>query len=91
VHLATTHFDRPFLMEIEQWIQPFTIGLVTPAERSADLVGSGTLVQAGETRAILTAQHVVDALPSSGQLGLILSNAPGGPSIGVNTLSYIKV
>ena len=36
------------------------------------LIGSGTLVHADESYGILTAHHVLEAIPSRGQLGLIL-------------------
>ena len=39
---------------------------------TGDLGGSGTLVAAGNARAILTASNVLDAQPERGQVGLIL-------------------
>lgn len=38
----------------------------------ATIAGAGTLVTAGGRHAILTADHVLDALPSKGEIGLVL-------------------
>lgn len=40
-------------------------------EENGQLLGSGTLVSIGSTRAILTADHVLEALPKTGYVGLI--------------------
>jgi hypothetical protein len=44
----------------------------------ADLLGSGVLVSAGPKRAILTAHHVVQALPTRARIGLFLGRTNGG-------------
>lgn len=44
----------------------------TSAQIDAQLAGSGTLVEIGGTHAILTADHVLEHLPSNGEVGLIL-------------------
>ena len=61
----------------------FTIGFARLDRDTHDvhLIGSGTLVAAGGKRAILTAQHVVQALPKSGRIGLILGEHRQTPSI----------
>ncbi|MGB7911795.1 MAG: hypothetical protein WCF59_06180 [Desulfobaccales bacterium] len=55
-----------------------TIGFVrldeTPTGPDIVLLGSGTLVKVGVTYAVLTAQHVLEVLPKSGRLSVILSD-----------------
>lgn len=61
--------------EILESIAPFTIAFLRDdpsGDGSADLVGSGVLVSAGRHRAILTAAHVLDAIPSTPRIGLLL-------------------
>ena len=62
---------------IVQDLAHYSVGFVrvkdTPRGQDATLLGSGTCVTIGQTRAILTAHHVVKLLPQSGRLGLILS------------------
>ncbi|MDP2604567.1 MAG: hypothetical protein Q8S00_18575 [Deltaproteobacteria bacterium] len=57
-------------------ISDYAIGFVkilpTAQPEDATVAGSGTLVTAGGRHTILTAAHVLDALPSNGEIGLIL-------------------
>lgn len=80
---------------IWQRLSEYTIGFLrvkdTPRGQDADLLGSGTLIQVGSTRAILTAHHVVDVLPTEGRLGLILSRNLSQHTIDVQGLSYLKI
>jgi hypothetical protein len=39
--------------------------------QEADVAGSGTFVQLGKIKGILTAGHVIDNLPETGQVGLV--------------------
>ncbi len=48
------------------------MGFVLLDENTARFCGSGTLVSIGETKAILTAGHVLGALPQTGRIGLAL-------------------
>ena len=48
------------------------IGFVKLEGRNASFVGSGTLVSVGNTKAILTADHVLEALPETGPVGVAL-------------------
>ena len=41
--------------------------------KDVTLLGSGILVSVGTTHAVLTAHHVLSALPRSGRLGLLLA------------------
>jgi hypothetical protein len=43
--------------------------------READVAGSGTFVQLGKIKGILTAGHVIDNLPETGQVGLVRPQA----------------
>jgi|HubBroStandDraft_6_1064221.scaffolds.fasta_scaffold23612_4 hypothetical protein len=63
----------------------------TPHGRDATLLGSGTLVVIGNTFAILTAHHVIAALPSSGRLGILLSPTHEPHSIDRQGLEYLKI
>lgn len=57
-------------------ISDYAIGFVKilpgAGPEDATLAGSGTLVTAGSRHAILTADHVLNELPSKGEIGLIL-------------------
>ncbi len=61
----------------------FLVGLVkltTDGQRQdGELMGSGTLIRKGATHGILTARHVLDELPTEGQIGLILPKSIGVP------------
>jgi hypothetical protein len=73
----------------------YSVGFVRVGEDSgrqdAVLLGSGTLVAAGETRAVLTAHHVVTELPHGGRLGLILSQTPQHETVDTLGLDYRKI
>src|SRR5262249_35045598 len=43
--------------------------------QEADVAGSGTFVQLGKIKGILTAGHVIDNLPETGQVGLVRPRA----------------
>jgi hypothetical protein len=59
--------------EISKDISDFVIGFVrlhkTEAGNDAELGGSGTLVQIDNTAGILTARHVLEHLPTTGEIG----------------------
>ena len=57
----------------------------------ADLLGSGVLVAAGQQRAILTAHHVVNELPSSGRIGLFLDRTTQAHTIDTAAISILKI
>ena len=62
--------------EISKEISNFTIGLAKLAvhDRVEDAVlsGTGTLVSVGNVYGLLTAAHVIAALPTQGEVGVIL-------------------
>jgi hypothetical protein len=69
------------------------LGVKSPPQRSDDvmLLGSGTLVSVGSTCAILTAHHVLSALPRSGRLGLILSPTAQQHTVDTQGLAYVEI
>jgi hypothetical protein len=95
VEIPITNIPRELFDSIWQRLSDYTIGFLrvkdTPAGQDADLLGSGTLVQIGTTRAILTAHHVVDVLPTEGRLGLILSRNLSQHNVDSQGLSYLKI
>jgi hypothetical protein len=81
--------------EIVHRLADYTIGFLrvagTPQAQDADLIGSGTLVLIGTRFAILTAHHVIEELPSSGRLGILLSPTHAPHSIDIQGLRYLKI
>lgn len=71
------------LVEGGERLQHFAIGFVKVEgdEDDALLGGSGTLVTFSNRNAILTADHVLEALPKKGELGLILPEAGSSPRL----------
>src|SRR5688572_12342629 len=71
-----------YVQEVIQVLARYTIAFLSiKNDCDADLAGSGVLVSAGSTRAILTAQHVIDALSPSGRIGLFLDRTTQPHSI----------
>lgn len=73
----------------------FSIGFVkleqTPQGKTAFLAGSGTLVKAGDTYAMLTADHVVAELPKKGPLGLVMFGYRADFTVEARTLKFVKI
>src|SRR5947207_3299770 len=78
------------LMELVEVVQPdladWTVGFVKVIQVSSSkgqegfdgvLAGSGVLITGGGRHAILTADHVIQALPDSGPIGLVLLSRRG--------------
>ena len=84
-----------FVETVIRHLANFSMGFVrdyeTPDGTDAALLGSGTLIQVGSTRAILTARHVLEVLPRSGQLGLILSTIAEFTTVEVDELHYLEI
>lgn len=93
--LKLTEIPNSLFEEIVQNLARFSIGFLrledTPNGQDAILLGSGTLVAVGETRAILTAHHVVRALPRTGRLGLILSPTLQQYTIDTQGLTFLEI
>lgn len=75
--LRLYELPRDLIEEISKDLSDFLIGFVrlhdTGSEEHAELGGSGTLVQIEETYGILTAHHVLEGLPKTADIGLILA------------------
>ncbi|RWN52716.1 hypothetical protein [Mesorhizobium sp.] len=91
--LSPTDISTSLMSDIKQNVAAFSIGLVRISTDRADaeLLGSGTLVQVLGKRAILTAHHVLEVLPKSGELGLVLSSNAGAPTVSVEALKYLQI
>jgi hypothetical protein len=63
-------------VQISKEVADFTVGLVKLIERDkvedASCAGSGTLAVFGKVHGILTAAHVIDELPKTGEVGIVL-------------------
>ena len=57
----------------------------------ADLLGSGVLLSIGSRRAILTAHHVVQVLPTTGRIGLFLGRTGQPHTIDPQGISILKI
>ena len=83
------------LEEVARILAPYVIGFVsytrTPNGSDVQLLGSGTLVSLGSTKAILTAEHVVRILPRDGRLGLVISQTPQRHDVDVQGLTYLRI
>lgn len=65
---------RRLLESAHENISDFSIGFVKmldQPEPDAEIAGSGTLVKVNDVHAILTADHVIEHLPRSGEVGLV--------------------
>ena len=56
--LAPSDIPVQLISEIQHRVTAFTVGLVKLGDGDAYLRGSGTLIELGNSRAILTAHHV---------------------------------
>ncbi len=76
-------------------IAQYVVGLVRvedgPQRQDVVLLGSGTLVSVGFTKAILTAHHVLRVLPKQGRLGLILEASLQAHTVDTGGLSYLPI
>ena len=70
-----------------------TIGFLRVQNSSGppELLGSGVLVADGNTRAILTAQHVIEKLPTTERLGLILERTNQPQNIDRQGVTLLKI
>ena len=59
--------------------------------KQPELLGSGVLVSAGNTRAILTAHHVIEVLPRTGRLGLLLQKTYEPHSVDAQGVVLLKI
>src|SRR5215510_10144500 len=59
--------------------------------QQVDLLGSGVLVSIGKTRAILTAHHVVQVLPRTGRMGLLLERTRQPHTIDTQGVAFLEI
>lgn len=86
------------LEKTAEWVASFSVGFVKlfgSSDQDAEVAGSGTLIQVDGEFAILTADHVLSNLPTSGELGLVLPRS-GKPQIDRHTLKadhlqYVRI
>src|SRR5437016_1863596 len=94
-------FDLPLssisdtvLESIMRSVANYTVGFlrIGKGKRGKDLIllGSGTLVTVRGIHAILTAHHVVEVLPTHGELGLVYSKVTHA-TIATDGLRYIRI
>lgn len=95
VGMRVTDIPMDFYNSVTQHIVNFCIGIVrveaNDSGEDAILIGSGTLVDFNSSSCILTAQHVIDALPKKGTLGFVISEKLHKYVLNVQNLSTIKV
>ena len=93
--LHITETPDTLIEAIARNLVEYSVGFVrveeTPQGQDAGLLGSGTLVAIGEIRAVLTAHHVVTALPRKGRLGLILSHKLEPDTVDTQGLAYQEI
>ena len=73
--------QHPQVQDTVDLLADYSLGLVQSPQDDPRLLGSGTLVSIGEIRGILTAEHVLDALPRRGPVGLAMPTR-FGPNLG---------
>lgn len=92
---SITEIPEELIRSATEHLWQFTVGFVGVERKNkvegATLLGSGVLVKAGGMHAFLTAAHVIDVLPRSGRLGLILSTTPEQTTIDVSGINYLKI
>jgi len=85
----TTDIPDVLQASISESLSNYSVGFVRLDD--AELLGSGTLVSIGSVRAILTAWHVVRALPETGRMGLVLSQQLHATTVDAGALRRMKV
>ncbi|HET9216647.1 MAG TPA: hypothetical protein VFR18_06695 [Terriglobia bacterium] len=86
---------QSLLSNIVEQLREFSVGFTraVPAyrDRRVELIGSGTLVKAGDRYAILTAHHVLEDFPRGPRLGLLLDSANQMTSIDQHGLRFLDI
>ena len=77
--------------DLRQYSVGFAKILDSPSGQDAVLLGSGTLVSVGSTRAVLTAHHVLSVLPTKGRLGLVLTDTQKATTFDTQGMVYLKI
>ena len=89
--LEPSDIPEQLISEIQHRVTDFTVGLVQLGDGDAYLRGSGTLIELGSSRAILTAHHVLDVLPTTGRVGMILSPDISAFTVETAGLHYLGI
>ena len=93
--IKLTNIPMNLFESVTQHIINYCIGMVRidEDERGEDavLIGSGTLTDFMGKKCILTAQHVIDALPKEGNIGFIISEKLHKYVLDARSLSMVKI
>jgi len=93
--VSINDIPKPVLQSALDSISTFTIGfaeIVRDHElEDVQLLGTGTLIKVGKNHGILTAQHVLKALPKEGRLGLIMSRSANRETVNISGITYIDI
>lgn len=88
----------PLLNKIVERLAQHTVGFlrVQALDRPPELIGSGVLVSAGDVRAILTADHVIEVikakvLPAKERLGLLLERTDQPQTIDKDGVALLRI
>jgi hypothetical protein len=88
-------FSKELYDSIARTLHSYTVAFVDPGEpergRMPRLIGSGTLVRAGDRRAILTAHHVLRAVPQSDRLCILLEKTPEPHTLDRAGVHFLKI
>ena len=91
----TVNISEPTIQDSIRRIWNYTIGFLKleshDGYKDANLRGSGVLVKANDAHAILTAQHVVKALPKKELIGLVLSNKKETPKLDPTLVKFVEI
>src|SRR5258706_12545697 len=83
------------LETIMRRVANYTVGFlrIEKGQRGKDitLLGSGTLVTVSGLNAILTAHHVIEVLPTRGELGVVFSETLTHATFATEGLRYLKI
>jgi len=86
----------PALVEAATYdLRQFTVAFLRVNDktggRQPELLGSGVLVSVGGTSAILTAHHVIQVLPRTGRLGLLLERTCEPHSVDTQGVAFLEI
>ena len=86
------HLPSPLLNKIVERLGQHTVGFLrVQPNRPPELIGCGVLVSAGGARAILTAHHVIEALPEKERMGLLLEKTSQPQTIDREGIVPLKI
>ncbi|QTA79805.1 peptidase domain-containing protein [Desulfonema limicola] len=80
--------------EINNHLLNYTIGIIkidNNNDNDIALIGSGTLVEIGNIKGILTAQHVIEAISHQKEIGFIIKKHPHRYILPSNTIDFFEI